>query len=300
MTRSQKFLHMTWAPIHGFNNRYILPSDFWENVLASKFVKRKAADYSARQRSTPKPRLGVSNVVFSFSDLKYFFECPYQFKLRILYGFNAPIHEALGYGRSLHNALAEVHARALTGDHATEFEAKDLITTHLHTPYAYPALRQALETAATTAIANYIHDNKAVFAKIEFSEKQVEISLGDGISVKGRIDLVRRIDTGETTIVDLKSNDRAQPEEVTETQLHIYALGYRELTGRNADLVEIYDLDNRKGKPRSVDVDFIEHVKLKVRLAAVSLREGNLPPAFHPTKCGTCDYHGICTAGCGA
>jgi len=43
------------------------------------------------------PRASVANVALSFSDLKYFFECPYQFKLRILYGFNAPIHEALGY-----------------------------------------------------------------------------------------------------------------------------------------------------------------------------------------------------------
>ncbi len=40
------------------------------------------------------------------------FECPYQFKLRFLYGFNPPLHEALGYGKSLHDALAEVHKRA--------------------------------------------------------------------------------------------------------------------------------------------------------------------------------------------
>jgi DNA helicase II / ATP-dependent DNA helicase PcrA len=56
--------------------------------------------------------------------------------------------------------------------------------------------------------------------------------------VVGRIDLVRRKDTNETTIVDLKSNDRAQDEEVTEHQLHIYALGYEELTGKHADFVE--------------------------------------------------------------
>jgi hypothetical protein len=30
--------------------------------------------------------------------------------------------------------------------------------------------------------------------------KQIEISLGDGVSVNGRIDLVRRIDTGETGV----------------------------------------------------------------------------------------------------
>src|SRR5206468_2413420 len=118
------------------------------NVLVSKFVKRKQSDYSSRTRLAPTPRKGVSNVVFSFSDLKYFFECPYQFKLRILYGFNAPIHEALGYGRSLHNALAEVHARAVLGDYASENEVRALVDTHLHTPYAYPALKEKLESAA--------------------------------------------------------------------------------------------------------------------------------------------------------
>jgi DNA helicase-2/ATP-dependent DNA helicase PcrA len=191
---------------------------------------------------TPTPRKGVSNVVFSFSDLKYFFECPYQFKLRILYGFNAPIHEALGYGRSLHNALAEVHARAVLGDYASDSEVRALVDTHLHTPYAYPALKEKLESAAEKVLTNYIQDNKSLFDKIEFSEKQIDISLEDGISVVGRIDLVRRIDTNETTIVDLKSSDRTQPEEVTETQLHVYALGYEELTGRRADYVETYDL----------------------------------------------------------
>ncbi len=297
MTRSQKFLHMTWAPIAGKNNRYISASEFWNDVLASKNVKRRLQDYSARKRLPPTPRKGVSNVVFSFSDLKYFFECPYQFKLRILYGFNAPIHEALGYGRSLHNALAEVHARALRGDHADETDARTLVDMHLHTPYAYPALQQKLEAASEKVLSNYIQDNKAQFDNIEFSEKQIDISLGDGINILGRIDLVRRIDTDETTIVDLKSSDRAQSEEVTETQLHVYALGYEELTGRHADYVEIYELDERKRRPRSVDDEFIGDVKKKVKGAAEALRQGNMLPAPAAAKCSKCDYRGMCTTG---
>jgi len=155
MTRSQKFLHLTYAPIPG-NQLFQRRSEFWDDVLASRFVKRRPQDYSARQRLTPTPRKGLSNVVFSFSDLKYYFECPYQFKLRILYGFNAPIHEALGYGRSLHNALAEVHGRAILGDHANESEVRALVDTHLHTPYAYPALKEKLEAAAEKVLTNYI------------------------------------------------------------------------------------------------------------------------------------------------
>jgi DNA helicase-2/ATP-dependent DNA helicase PcrA len=295
MTRSQKFLHVTWAPVPG-NQLFQKCSEFWDDILASKWVKRRAPDYSTRRRLPPAARAGVANVVFSFSDLKYFFECPYQFKLRILYGFNAPIHEALGYGKSLHDALAEVHARAIRGDVAPANEVPRLIQTHLHTPYAYPALRQQLEAAAERILRNYLDDNRALFDKIELSEKQVEISLGDGVTVNGRIDLVRRVDTGETTIVDLKSSDRAQPEHVTEAQLHVYALGYEELTGRRPDYVEVYELDERKRKPRSVDADFISDVKTEIGKAAESLRRGTLVAAPAAKKCSICDYKRMCSS----
>jgi DNA helicase II / ATP-dependent DNA helicase PcrA len=297
MTRSQKFLHLTWGPIPGKNNRYTRASEFWDNVLVSKHVKRRAPDYSTRRRLTPAPRAGVANVVFSFSDLKYFFECPYQFKLRVLYGFNAPIHEALGYGKSLHDALAEVHARAIRGDVAKANESQRLVDTHLHAPYAYPELRQQLEKSAEAVLRRYLDDNASVLDKLEFSEKQIEIAMGDGVSIVGRIDLVRRIDTGETTIVDLKSTDRAQAEEVTETQLHVYALGYQDLTGRRPDFVEIYELDEGKRKPRSVDDDFIVDVKVKIAAAAEALRKSSLQSAPAPQKCARCDYCGMCTDG---
>ena len=296
LTRSQKFLHLTWAPIPG-NQQAQKASEFWDNVLASKWVKRRRTDYATRPHLAPTPKASVANVVFSFSDIKYFFECPYQFKLRILYGFNAPLHEALGYGKSLHDALAEVHARAIRGDVTKPTEVPRLVETHLHVPYAYPALREQLERSAEQVLANYLGDNQALFDKIEFSEKTIEISLGGGVSVVGRIDLVRRVDTGETTIVDLKSTERAQAEDVTETQLHIYALGYQELTGRPADFVEIYELDQRKRKPRSVDDDFIADVKDNVREAAESLRQGTLPTKSDAKKCASCDYRRMCTAG---
>ena len=210
---------------------------------------------------------------------------------------NAPIHEALGYGKSLHDALADVHARAIDGQAVDPTDAPRLVETHLHVPYAYTALRQTLEASAERVLKQYLADNAARFRSIEFSEKQVEISLGDGVTVNGRIDLVRRLDTDETTIVDLKSSDRAQAETVTETQLHVYALGYQELTGRNPDYVEIYELDHRKRKPRSVDDEFIDDVKTKTRDAARALRLGDLPATPAPPKCRDCDYRGMCTAG---
>ena len=295
LTRAQKFLHMTWAPTPN-NNQAKAPSDFFSEVQASKFVKRRRQSYAQRERLTPIPSSSVANVLLSFSDLKYFFECPYQFKLRILYGFNAPLAEALGYGKSLHDALAEVHKRALEGEYISPDEAENLVERHLRTPYAYPALREKLENAANKVIAGYIEQNSKDFDNLEFSEKTIEIALGDGVTVKGRIDLVKRLDTGEVTIVDLKSTERAQAEEVTELQLHIYALGYQKLTGRDADYVEIYELDEQKPKSRPVDEEFIADVKQQVNNAARALHQNTLEPQPRTRSCNACDYRNLCSA----
>lgn len=295
VTRTQKFLHMTWAPTDGNRNAQA-PSDFFNEVLASKYVKRRQQDYAGRDRLPPQPKASLANVTLSFSDVKYFFECPYQFKLRILYGFNAPLDEALGFGKSLHDALAEVHSRALRGETINPEEAETLVARHLRAPYAYPALRENLERAAKRVVDGYIRKNASDFTNLEFSEKAIELTLGDGVSVAGRIDLVRRVDTGEVTIVDLKSNDRAQAETVTETQLHIYALGYQELTGRPADYVEIYELDDQKQKRRSVDDDFISDVKRDVKAAATALRQNVMQPTPNKKTCGSCDYCNLCSS----
>ena len=53
MTRSQKYLHLTWAPIPGKNNRYSRTSEFWNDILISKYVKRRSPDYSTRKRLQP-------------------------------------------------------------------------------------------------------------------------------------------------------------------------------------------------------------------------------------------------------
>jgi DNA helicase-2/ATP-dependent DNA helicase PcrA len=238
----------------------------------------------------------MANVTLSFSDVKYFFECPYQFKLRILYGFNPPLDEALGYGKSLHDALAEVHSRALQGETLTPEDAPALVQRHLRTPYAYPALEETLRNAAVTSIGAYIAKNAADFDKLEFSEKSIEISLGDGVTVAGRIDLVRRLETGEVTIVDLKSNELAQSPAATEAQLHIYALGYQELTGKPADYVEIYELDKQKQIRRAVDEDFITDVKRGVTGAAEALRENRMQPTPRKATCGQCDYCRLCSS----
>jgi DNA helicase II / ATP-dependent DNA helicase PcrA len=50
VANSQKFLHMTWAPIPGKNNRYTRQSQFWDDILVSKYVKRKVPTSGPHRR----------------------------------------------------------------------------------------------------------------------------------------------------------------------------------------------------------------------------------------------------------
>ena len=237
-------------------------------------------------------------VTLSFSELKYLFECPYQFKLRFLYGFNAPIHEALGYGKGLHDALSEIHKRALEGDIVTKASAAALIDRHLNAPFAYPALREQLRNAGIKAIERYFDTHGKEIANTEFSEKQIQVHVAPGITVDGRIDLIRRLDTGEVAIVDFKSTERAQAEDVTRDQLHVYAVGYQELTGkirrpdRGAEpRREGQDHPRARGRPAARPPSGTKSEPPARRCARTSFR---VSQTWDKHACGSCDLVGLC------
>lgn len=295
MTRSQKFLHMTWAPVPN-KPRYQKPSQFWKDVRRSRYVLKNRPDFSQRKRLPPKPRAVSSHVDLSLSDLKYFCECPYQFKMRVLYGFNPPLHEALGYGRSLRDALAEVYSQASQG-HTPESPAiPDLIDRHLHVPYAYDELKKQLRKSAETHVRRYLDENGNALTRTSYSEQPVAFRLGDGVSVSGRVEVICDKGTGEVSLIDFKTASRQGREEITESQLRMSAAGFADSTGRRPDYIEVHDLESGVRTRQPVDDDMLAAVKSQAQNAAEALRLGILEPSPSEQKCGRCDFRGLCSA----
>lgn len=300
ITRAEKYLFSSWAP-DSDKKLYRKPSVFFEEMTRNAdFLTREPI---ARPQATlpPAPRRPLVNVELSFSDLKYFLDCSYEFKLRLLYGFNPPIHEALGYGRSLHNSLAELHQRALAGERFDESSAPGFVDRHLQVRYAYPDLAEQLRRSAEKAMRLYLREYGPHLDKLEHAEETVELNLPDGIVVHGRIDLVRRTDRDEVSIVDFKSTEESQAANVTRVQLHLYALGYNERFGKLADLIEIHNLDEGGSIREQVDQQMMTDTVQIVRDAGDQLRANRLERlmAFDPGKCDGCDVGGICRDGAG-
>jgi DNA helicase-2/ATP-dependent DNA helicase PcrA len=297
VTRAQKYLHLSFSP--GDSPRYAKRSPFFDFATKNQYMltaEPPPLAAPAGGRLEPRARHEVPDVTLSFSDLKYFFECPYEFKLRFLYGFNPPIHEALGYGKSVHDVMAEVHKRAIDGDIVSDLDAEELVDRHLNTPFAYPSLRADLRRAAIRAVRQYVRDNRSRLENTLYSEQQIQVHVAPGITVDGRIDLITSLDTGETSIVDFKSTERAQAEDITRDQLHIYAVGFQELTGQRADVVEVLNLDKKGKNVRElVNDSLLTGIRDKIAEAGEDLRANRLPrlPRWCST-CADCDLAGLC------
>jgi DNA helicase-2/ATP-dependent DNA helicase PcrA len=294
LTRAEKFLFGSWAPIAD-NRQQRNVSDFYRELTDSEFVLTKEAKAALSPRIASKPRKENIVQALTFSELKYYFECPYLFKLRFLYGFDTPISRALGYGKSLHDALAEIHAESLKGRIPTKTDVPRLVEDHLHLPFANRPVEDNLKRAAHKALTGYIQSHGQNLSKLEHVEKVIELKLAEGIVVSGRIDLIRKTDTNEIVIVDFKSDERAQTEDLSQKQLHIYAVGYEQLSGKRADLIEVHNLDKGGAKREVVDEALMKSTVASVIEAGRKLRENHLPRL--PTwceKCASCDMVEVC------
>ena len=303
LTRSQKFLFISRAPGSANEQK---PSDFIKEFSHSSFIfESKGRDYTkdpGRSWITPSPRSDHNTILLNFSVLKNYFECPYMFKLISLYGFQAALSHRIGYGRSMHNMLMEIHNRSIEeGKVYTASDIPDLVQIHGHFPYSYPDLREIMNKKTGEAVIEYLKINQKDFNKIEFAEKEIQIDLGDGVMINGRVDLIKKIDQGsgeeKVTIVDFKSAEDVQTVDVTMEQLSLYAIGYQELSGNTPNFLQIYNMDDNTPKTREIQPSDLNVMKQKIRDSADDIRKNNFTKTTEKANCKLCRRNMICS-GC--
>ena len=130
VTRAERFLMVSYSPGETRNTQR--ESQFMQEYVYGGHALTAEPMRDWLEPLEPQPRVEQPVVSLSLWSGSYGSQCGYLFKLRFLYGFNPPIHEALGYGKSLHDALAEAHRRAIAGDVPTAEDIDGLLETHLH------------------------------------------------------------------------------------------------------------------------------------------------------------------------
>ena len=298
LTRAKKFLFLTESDRYG--GKYYAPSVLLEEAKRSKYLKpfdpriRHTADRLPDMRRDPDP------ITLNFSLLSDYFDCPNRFKLSAFYGFAQPIRPRQGYGKMLHEIMMQIHRLWIDGKRPGPERVRAIAKTALCLPYADDDIRRrALSDATDNALA-YVRQNEPEADRIRHAEIDIDLELGEGVSVNGRIDLIRTYeDNGRErlAVVDLKSAGKDAEECLNAEQLKIYALGYRERTGESADSLMIYNLDVPDGSANTeepVDWALLERTRERILAAARCIRASDLPRTEE--ACADCRLSGVCRA----
>jgi len=270
----------------------------------------------------PKEHRRDVRLATSFSDLRYYLECPHDFYLRRVLGFAPTIDQAFGYGRGVHNLMRAIHSDPkkwadLAKDRgALENEIRRLIGKGLfYLRYTTGEPAANMRSKGVRIVADYIERYVPELAELTFEpekefETLVEYEDGHGGAlISGAIDIVRQDDPPRVTLIDFKSgepeSDKHQNlnQEEMQFQVALYAVAAKKELQYQPDqgLVRYLDADDKTKSELQVpfDGETLRNVKSKVARTAAKIRDRNfmagpVAQANGQHRCSTCDFLGIC------
>lgn len=273
----------------------------------------------------PKEHQRDIRIVTSFSDLRYYLECPHDFYLRKVLGFSPTIDQAFGYGRGVHNLMRAVHsdpkkwAVLAKNRSALEREVRKLIEGGLfYLRYTTGEPAANMRAKGVRIAADYIQRHAPELATLSFEpEKEFEtlIEYEDGSGealISGAIDIVRQDDPPRVTLIDFKSGDpdsdmhQKLDEKQMQLQVALYAIAVKKELEYQPEqgLVRYLDAEDPTKVELRVPLDdrSLNGAKKTVAQTARKIRDrefvsgpiGGPRNPSNKTRCTECDFKDFC------
>jgi DNA helicase-2/ATP-dependent DNA helicase PcrA len=263
----------------------------------------------------------AQRLVSSFSDLRYYLECPHDFYLRKVLGFAPTIDQAFGYGRGVHNMMRAIHAdparwSELAADpEALQAELHRLVDHGLfYLRYTTGQPERNMQEKGIRIVTDYVKTYADELADLTFEpEREFETLLeSEQVLISGAIDVVRRDDPPMVTLIDFKSGDAEHDSSVKldseemRLQVSLYGIAARAEMEYEPEQGLVRYLAEPDPAKRQLDVPLTEEALTEaastVAATARSIkgRDFHLGPPKRPRdqkdgpRCGRCDFRGFC------
>lgn len=313
LTRAERFLFVTTSA--GKRTSQFIPELAQIFPSAGAFTGPLGPDLRGTIEMRPRSEADRIRLATSFSDLRYFIECPQDFYMRKVLGFTPPIGQEFGYGRGVHNLLRSVHENstewaALAGDSAgLRAKVEQLVDEGLfylrHTvgkPY------DRLKNKAVAGVIEYVKSYADELNRLEFEpEKPFETLFPEEkVLVTGAIDVVRLDAPPRVTLIDFKSgrsegSASGLSEQMMAMQLGIYGVAAKGEMEFEPDLGLVRYIGERDASKREMPVQLSEGALAQVRKDVVATAAAIRARAFDSgpgeggdERCGRCDFGTLC------
>ncbi len=260
-----------------------------------------------------------ARLVTSFSDLRYFLECPHDFYLRKVLGFAPTIDQAFGYGRGVHNLLRAIHSdptawAKLARDPARlENGLRDLVGRGLfYLRYTTGEPADNMREKAIRLAKQYVIEHASELERLRFEpEREFETLLEEEkVLVSGAIDVVRLDDPPRVTLIDFKSGESESEalakldEEEMRLQVSLYGVAAKKELEYEPERGLVRYLDENDPEKRELEVPLNANALREAQRIVVGAARSIKSRAFHdgPTReggngglrCGECDFGDFC------
>jgi DNA helicase-2/ATP-dependent DNA helicase PcrA len=260
-------------------------------------------------------------LVTSFSDLRYYLECPHDFYLRKVLGFAPTIDQAFGYGRGVHNLMRAIHSNpqewaAIANDRAAlEARVRGLIDQGLfYLRYTIGDPLDNMKAKAVRIVADYVRKYVNELAVLHFEpEREFETLLEEEqVLVSGAIDVIRLDNPPRVTLIDFKSGDvesdtstRLDADEMR-LQVTLYGLAAKHELEYDPEQGLVRYLDEADPAKAEIQVDLGEEQLNAARRVVADVarrirdRRFDEGPISQPrdqaleSRCGECDFKEFC------
>ena len=234
---------------------------------------------------------GADNEIYTFDagEMVDYTKCPYFYRLRHIWNYEAPLAEELGYGKALHYCL-----RRAVELHKNGFNPLSAILTAVkndfHIPYAPPPKAKKMKEGAERMLLEYVADNLNDIESVAEVEYRLEFPQKNS-TITGKVDVI--IDRGENVEVrEYKTSTAVTKPHHVALQVHLYALGLKGL-GYKVGKGSVVYLNEGRIDP----IDVSEDALANARKFAENILDNIHNQKYDPTPgefCENCDYRNIC------
>jgi DNA helicase-2/ATP-dependent DNA helicase PcrA len=243
------------------------------------------------------PRRGDGALSLSASDLDLYLTCPLKYKFARVFGIPQEPTINQRFGILIHNVLERFHREP--GDEAED--SLDRLMGLFEAGWrrsGFGASDDELQfrDRAREAMRLYWERESGAEGEPVWLERKFDMRIG-AHHVRGRVDRVDRLPTGEYELIDYKTGERKSEADLeSDLQLALYRLAAREAWGLEAGTGSYYYVLDAEKVAAPSKPDDAERVERTVLQVGEGILGQDFEPRPSPTVCGWCDYRLICPA----
>lgn len=296
VTRTRKFLFLTRSD-ESDTGKKARKSQYYTEFEHEIMIKNNISDPTTRKKVKPSRVPNTNLLPTSFSDLRYYINCPYNYLLQQIMGFTPVINLSYDYGMQVHNILNYLHK--MNPDKAPIVsEVENLVESGFVLRYTRGTPYENMKNKAREILSTYVKDHSNDFPLRLETEKQFELILG-GALITGQIDLIKKIDpesgdVNEVGILDYKTEkEDDDTKEYNRQQLRLYAIAGGRSLGLNPKVADIHYLTNNFRQPIDVSDEKLADTEKHILKIIKGIKESKFD-ACPSEKCDKCNVKHVC------